>query len=466
MADTEFDLVVIGSGPAGYIGAIRGAQLGLKTAIVEKWETLGGTCLNIGCIPSKALLDSSEHYATARRGLEAHGISVGEVALDLAKMLKRKDKVVKKLTGGVAGLMKANKVNVFRGTGSVPEPHTVRIEGADETKLSAKSIMLATGSVPVELPFLPFDGTDVVSSTEALSFSEVPKRLIVVGAGAIGLEMGSVWSRLGSEVTVVELLSGAIPGWDAGLSKTLRKELTKQGVNFSFETKVTGFERGKKGVLLKAQDKSGKEVSFEGDKILVAVGRRPYTEGLGLEKLGVAMDGPRVKVNEGYRTNVEGLYAVGDIITGAMLAHKAEDEAVACAELIAGKPGHVNYAAIPNVVYTWPEVASVGKTEEQLKDEGIAYSKGQFNFSANGRSLAMEDTPGFVKILGDERTGKLLGAHIIGPWASDLIPEAVTIMEFGGSVEDMGRACHAHPTLAEAVKEAALSAAGWGLNSV
>ena len=458
--DTKYDVIVVGAGPGGYTAAIRASQLGMKCAIVEKWKSLGGTCLNIGCIPSKALLDSSEFYAKMRDETKEHGFAVGDLQIDVSAMLKRKNKIVKRLTTGVAGLMKKNKIDVYKGTGSIPEAHVVEVAGEEGTqKLSATNIIIATGSVPTELPFLPFDGASVVSSEHALEFKEVPKKLLIVGAGIIGLEMGSIWSRLGAEVQVVEILPEALAGWDRQTAKAAQKEFAKQGIEFNFETKVTGMEKKKGGVVLKAEDKDGKEVTFEGDKILVSVGRSPYTEGLGLEKAGIKMadNGKQIQVDEHFRTNVDGVYAIGDVIRGAMLAHKAEEEAVAVAEIIGGHAGHVNYETIPNVVYTWPEVAAVGKTEEQLKEEGIPYKSGQFPFQANGRALGMNASFGFVKILAHQETDRVLGAHIVGPWASDLIAELVSVMEFGGSSEDIARTSHAHPTLPEAVREAALA---------
>ncbi len=467
-----FDVVVIGSGPGGYIAAIRSAQLGLSTAIVEKNETLGGTCLNIGCIPSKALLDSSEKFHLIGNHAAEHGITVSSVSLDLPAMMKRKDLVVKKLTGGVAMLMKKNKVEVFTGTGSLNAsqsdgaPLSVRVQGTSETLLAARNVILATGSEPVELPFLKFDNDKIISSTEALELRDVPKRLLVVGGGAIGLEMASVWARLGSSVTVVELQDQILPGWDTALARALQKELEKLGVKVLVKTKVTAAETKKKTVTLKGEAADGSDVSLEGDMLLVSVGRRPYTEGAGLEQAGVTLEKGKVVVDRHFRSSVEGVYAIGDIIQGPMLAHKAEDEGVAVAEIIAGKAGHVNYDVIPNVVYTSPEVASVGPTEAQLKEQGIPYRKGQFSFAANGRALATGDTSGFVKVLAHEETDRLLACHIVGPSAGDLISEAVVTMEFCGSSEDLARTVHAHPTLPEAVREAALSAAGMPLNSV
>ncbi|TVR58590.1 MAG: dihydrolipoyl dehydrogenase, partial [Spirochaetaceae bacterium] len=442
MADkTTYDLIVIGGGPGGYVAAIRAAQLGMSVALVEKRSTLGGTCLNVGCIPSKALLDSSELYSRVKREAAEHGISVGKPTIDVAEMMKRKDAVVKKLVAGVGGLVKAKKVTVIHGTARLAGSGSVSVaaESGDETTLTADAIVIATGSVPVELPFLAFNGKTIVSSTEAIAFTEVPRRLVVVGAGAIGLELGSVWARLGSEVSVVEIMPEILPGWDAQIARTLRRELTNDGITFHLGTKVTGFKDKKSGVTLTAEDPDGKAVTFDADRVLVAVGRKPFTDGLGLESAGVAQEKNRIVIDEQFKTNVAGLYAIGDVVRGPMLAHKAEDEGIAVAEIIAGKPGHVNYDAIPNVVYTWPEVAAVGPTEDELKKSGVAYNSGSFPFSANGRALAMSAPTGFAKILADKNTDRVLAAHIIGPWASDLIGEIVTTIEYGGSAEDIAR---------------------------
>lgn len=467
---SSYDVIIIGAGPGGYVAAIRAGQLGLKTALIEKRQTLGGTCLNIGCIPSKALLDSSEFLARTRNEAEEHGIEVGSVKVDLSKMMARKEKVVSKLTGGVKMLMKSNGVDVYHGTGWIVDAGHVEVrddKGKAKETLETKNLILANGSAPAELPFLEFDGEQVISSTEALALESIPKELLVVGAGAIGLEMASVWSRLGSKVTVVEIMPEILPGWDNQVAKTMRRELSKQGIGFQLETKVTGIKKNKKSVRLSAENKKGEEVSFSGDKVLVAVGRRPYLEGCNLETLSLAFedDGKHIRVNERFETSAQGVYAVGDIVHGPMLAHKAEDEGVAVAELIAGKAGHVNYEVIPNVVYTWPEGASVGRTEEQLSEAGIPYRKGSFPFAANGRALAMDSSGGFVKILAHEESDRVLGMHVVGPWASDLIAEAAAVMEFGGSAEDMARTCHAHPTLPEAVKEAALGVAGRAIHT-
>ena len=451
----RFDLIVIGSGPGGYIAAIRAAQLGMRVACVEKRSALGGTCLNIGCIPSKALLDSSELYAQAKQHFGQHGIKVGSLSLDLSAMLARKDKVVKGLTDGIAGLFKKNKIATYVGVGRVVAPGKVAVKAADgETVLETKSIMLATGSEPVALPALPFDGKYIVSSTEALSFEKVPDNLIVVGGGYIGLELGSVWSRLGSKVTVLEFLPRLLPITDGEVAKALHRSLEKQGLAFHLDTKVTGATVAKDKVTVKASA-GGAEVTFIGDKVLVSVGRRPYTTGLGLKEAGVTVEERtgRLPIDANFQTNVADIYAIGDLVAGPMLAHKAEDEGIACVERLAGKKTHIDYNTIPSVIYTWPEVAAVGLTEEQLKEKGVEYRVGKFPFSANGRARCMNESEGFVKILADARTDRVLGVHIIGPRASDLIAEAVTVMEFAGSAEDIARICHAHPTLSEAVRE-------------
>jgi dihydrolipoamide dehydrogenase len=464
MSIEKFDLIVIGSGPAGYTGAIRAAQLGMKTACIEKMKTYGGTCLNIGCIPSKALLDSSEQFLHAKTKLQKHGILVGDVQLDLAQMMKRKDGVVRQLVNGVAGLFKKNKIEGITGTakllpGSGPE-RKVEID-TDGTKriLSASKVLLATGSVPTELPFLPFDGVNILSSTEALSLTAVPKHLVVIGGGVIGLEMGSVWLRLGAKVTVVEFQDRICSIVDKQIGTELHKALSKQGMEFKLSTKCTGAsQNGQRMIVHLEEIQSGTKIDLECDKILVATGRKPYSMGLGLEAVGLKTEkNGTVTVDAHYQTSASGIYAVGDLITGPMLAHKAEEEAIAAVELMAGQAGHVNYGAIPNVIYTWPELASVGQTEEELKAKGIDYKVGTFPFLANGRAKAMEEAEGMVKILADKKTDKFLGMHIVGPWASDLIAEGVTVLEFGGSSEDIARSCHAHPTLSEVVKEAALA---------
>lgn len=454
-----FDVVVIGSGPGGYTGAIRGAQLGLKVAVVEKDSTFGGTCLNIGCIPSKALLDSSEHFLQAGHELSDHGVEVSDVKLNLPQMMKRKDKVVSELTGGVKYLFDKNKITTFRGTGKIVAPGKVEVSGEKTQLIETKNIIIATGSVPVELPFLKFDGKNIISSTEALTLDKVPEHLIVVGGGAIGLEMGSVWMRLGAKVTVVEFADKICGPMDNQISKDLLKILKKQGMNFMLSTKVTGGSvSGDKVTLEYEALKDGKKDTIEGDKVLVAVGRKAFKDGLGLEEAGVKFnERDQIVTDDHFKTSVDGIYAIGDVIGGAMLAHKAEEEGVALMEMLAGKYGHVNYGTVPWVIYTWPEVAGVGKTEEELKAEGIAYNAGSFPFSANGRAKAMNSTDGKVKILADKSTDKVLGVHIVGPRASDMIAEAVVAMEFGASAEDIGLSFHAHPTLAEVMREAALA---------
>ncbi len=457
----QFDVVFIGGGPAGYTGAIRAAQLGLKTAIVEKRATLGGTCLNVGCIPSKALLDSSEHFSMASHGeFEAHGLKFNKVELDLSAMMKRKDAVVKGLTDGVAFLMKKNKITVIQGTGRIKKAGEVTVKlnaGGDET-ISTKKIVLAAGSVPVELPFAKFDGKRVISSTEALALEKVPKNLLVIGGGAIGLEMGSVWMRLGSEVTVIEYAANIAGASDQGIAKQLHRILQKQGMKFSLGTKVSSVQANANGVTVSAEDASGKKLEFKGDVVLVAAGRKAYAEGLGLDEVGVRRDiRGVVEVDAHFQTNIPGIYAVGDLIRGPMLAHKAEEEGVAVAEILAGRAGHVNYDTVPWVIYTWPELASVGLTEEQCKTKAIAYKVGQFPFIANGRARALGSTDGMVKILADQKTDRVLGVHIVGPRASDMIAEAVVAMEFGASSEDIARSFHGHPTLSEVMREAALA---------
>jgi dihydrolipoamide dehydrogenase len=454
-----FDIVVIGSGPGGYVAAIRAGQLGLKTAIIEKDKELGGTCLNIGCIPSKALLTSSDHFVFAKKEAGKHGIKLGEVALDLPTMLQRKDKVVKTLTGGVRALMKLNKVTTFAGTGTITASGKVSVTGADGAaqEIAAKNVIIATGSVPVELPFAKFNGDTIVSSTEALTFSEPPKQLLVIGAGAIGLELGSVWARLGSEVTVLEFLPRIALGFDLELAGMLQKALTAQGMKFHLETKLTAVNV-ENGRVTASATKGDEQLTFEADKMLVSVGRRPFAEGVGADKIGVEFDErKRIKVDQHFRTNVEGVYAIGDVIAGPMLAHKAEEEGIACVENIAGKSGHVNYDAIPGIIYTNPELAGVGMTEDQAKEKGTNVRIGKFPFRANGRALANEDVEGVVKFVAEADTDRIIGAHILQHGASELIAEATSVIEFGGSSEDLGRTCHAHPTLSEAVKEAALA---------
>jgi len=454
-----YDLVIIGAGPGGYVCAIRAAQLGLKTALVEKRHALGGTCLNVGCIPSKALLESSELYEMAREQVSAHGIVLSDVALDLKTMLARKSGVVQSLTDGVAMLMKKNKVTVLNGRGMLTGPGTLTVHGdAGETAVAAKSICLAMGSEAVELPFLPFDGDRIVSSTEALDFSSVPKHLVVIGAGAVGLELGSVWRRLGAKVTVVEMLPTITPFADRQMAKALQRALTEQGMEFRLDTKLADGRVLKKSVKLTVENAKTETDEISCDKVLVAVGRKPNTTGTGLETIGVALDEQgRVAVDDHFRTNLEGIYAIGDLVRGPMLAHKAEEEGVALAEQVAGLPGHVNYEAIPNVVYTDPELAMVGRTEAELKEAGEPFNTGRFQFRANGRAKSLGQETGMVKILADKETDRILGVHMVGPRVSELIAEAVVAMEFSASAEDLARTCHAHPTLSEVVKEAALA---------
>lgn len=453
-----FDLVVIGAGPGGYVAAIRAAQLGLKTALVEKDAALGGTCLNVGCIPSKALLESSEQFHAAKHGFAAHGISAGELKMDVGAMMARKATVVKTLTDGIAALMKKNKVTVLRGTARLLGPGKVAVAGeGGPAELEAKNVLLAMGSVPVQLPFMPFDGERVVTSTEALSFTEVPKRLAVIGAGAVGLEMGSVWNRLGSQVTVVELLPTITPFADGMAAKFLQRALAAQGMTIKLGCKVTGAEVGPSGVVLKVENAKGEAETVEADKVLVSVGRKPCTDTAGLKEAGVAFDGPRVAIDDHFRTNLPGVYAIGDLVRGPMLAHKAEEEGVAAVEIMAGKPGHVNYEVIPNVVYTHPELAMVGKTEEELKAAGVPIKVGRFYFAANGRALSLNETEGLCKVIAHAETDRLLGVHIVGVRASDMIAEAAVAMEFKASAEDLARTCHAHPTLSEILKEAAMA---------
>jgi dihydrolipoamide dehydrogenase len=463
----SYDLLIIGAGPGGYVGAIRASQLGLRTALVEERATLGGTCLNVGCIPSKALLESSELYAAARHGFADHGIAADGLALDLSRMLARKDGIVKELVDGVAMLMKKNKVAVHTGRGVLTAPGRVSVQSGDRTEeLTARAVCLAMGSDSVELPFARFDGERIVSSTEALCFAEVPESLVVIGAGAVGLELGSVWSRLGARVSVVEMLPGIAPFADKQMSGVLQRALTAQGLEFHLECKVTAIESSPNGARVNFEGKDGNGQMVECDKVLVAVGRRPRTEGAGIVEMGIELDEQgRVVVDEHFRTSVEGVYAIGDLVPGPMLAHKAEDEGVALAELLAGRAGHVNYGTIPNVVYTEPELAMVGRTEAELKEAGIPFSTGRFLFRANGRAKCLGLLDGMVKILADEATDQILGVHMVGPRASELIGEAVVAMEFDASAEDLARTCHAHPTLSEVVREAALAVDGRALHS-
>ena len=463
MADI-YDVVIIGSGPGGYVCAIKCGQLGLKTAIIEKSSTLGGTCLNIGCIPSKALLHASEMFVEANHGMETLGIDIGKPKLNLKAMMAHKDKTVKSNVEGVAYLMKKNKVDVLHGTGSIASPGKVTVtdDKGDIQEVSAKNIVIATGSDVAGIPGLDVDIDEktIVSSTGAIALSSVPKKMIVVGGGVIGLEMGSVWNRLGAEVTVVEYLDTILGGMDKDVSKQFQKILVKQGMKFNMSSKVTGVTKKGKGASVSFEPVSGGDTqTLDADIVLIATGRRPYTDSLGLEAVGVELERGKVKTSH-WKTNIEGIWAIGDVTDGPMLAHKAEDEGVAVAETIAGQAGHVNYDVIPGVVYTMPEVASVGKTEEELKAAGIDYAVGQFPFMANGRARAMNQTEGFVKFLADKVTDRVLGVHIVGFGAGDMIHECAVLMEFSGSSEDLGRTCHAHPTLSEVVREAALATHG------
>ena len=467
MGNDAFDLVVIGSGPGGYVAAIRAAQLGLKTACIEKYPTLGGTCLNVGCIPSKALLDSSEHYDHTKHGLAAHGVRVQGVTLDLAAMQARKLQVVKDLTRGVEGLFKKHKVERITGTGRIVSASEVEVTGdGPPRRVTGKYLLIATGSKPAALAGIAYDGRRIVHSTDALTLAEVPARLLVVGAGAIGLELGSVWRRLGSEVTVLEYLDRIVPGSDAASAKLLQRSLARQGIKFRFGVSARAARVQGNEVLIEVAPAAGGDASTEtADVLLVAVGRRPYTEGLGARELGVGFDAKgRVEVDAHFQTSVPGVFAIGDVIAGPMLAHKAEEEGVACVERMAGGAGHVNYATIPNVVYTWPELACVGLSEEDAQAQGVSVKLGTFPFLANGRAKAMGEKDGQVKIVADAATDRILGAHIVGPQASALIAELVVAMELGASAEDIARSVHAHPTLPEAVKEAALAVAGRALH--
>ena len=455
----KFQAVVIGGGPGGYVCAIRLAQLGLKTACIESRGTLGGTCLNVGCIPSKSLLNLSEEFHKVKN-LSSKGIEVGDVKLDLQKMMKNKDKAVTVLTKGVEFLLKKNKVSYFKGTGSFKSKNEILIkdEKGSENIIQSEKTIIATGSVPVSLPGIDIDEKIIVSSTGALKLEKVPSKMVVVGGGYIGLEMGSVWSRLGAEVHVVEFLDHITPGMDKEISNEFMKILKKQGMQFHMQNKVESINKSNSGATVITTDKDGNKNEFDCEVVLISVGRKPNTQGLNLEYVGVELDDrKRVKVDHTYKTNVQDIYAIGDVIAGPMLAHKAEDEGIAVAENIVGQSGHVNYDTIPGVVYTTPEVASIGKTEEQLKELNIEYKIGKFSFMANSRAKAIDDAEGFVKILADKNTDKVLGAHIIGPHAGELIAEIGVAMEFGASSEDIARTCHAHPTFSEAVKEAALS---------
>ena len=457
----NYDVVVIGSGPGGYVAAIRAAQLGKKTAIIEKYSTLGGTCLNVGCIPSKALLDSSEHYYNAAHTFKTHGIELKELTPNIKQMIQRKGEVVKQNTDGITYLMKKNKIDVYVGVGSFADKNTLKIKAADGSikEIKTDKTIIATGSKPVSLPTVPIDKKRIITSTEALTLTEIPKHLIVIGGGVIGMELGSVYARLGAKVSVVEYLDTLIPSMDRSLGKELQKVLSKLGFEFFFNHKVTGAKVKGNEVVLTAETKEGKQIELTGDYCLMSVGRKPYTEGLGLENIGLKVDERgKIQVNDHLETSVSGVFAIGDVIKGAMLAHKAEEEGVFVAEYISGQKPHINYNLIPGVVYTWPEVAGVGLTEEELKQSGKAYKTGSFPFKASGRARASMDLDGFVKVLADKNTDEILGVHMIGPRAADMISEAVVAMEFRASAEDIARISHAHPTYTEAFKEACLAA--------
>lgn len=454
-----FDVVVIGSGPGGYVSALRCAQLGLKTALIEKYNTLGGTCLNVGCIPSKALLDSSEHFHNAQHNFTDHGIEISGLKANLAQMISRKNEVVSQTCAGVKFLMDKNKVTVYHGLGSFVDANIIQISGEQNTQISGKNIIIATGSKPNYFPGMEPDKKRIITSTEALNMTEIPKKMLVIGGGVIGLELGSVYARLGATVEVIEFAPSILPTMDAGVGKEFTKILKKEGFKFHLEHKVLGVKNKGKHVELTAENKKGEVVTLEADYCLVAVGRKPYTEGLGLEKAGVQMNQRgQIEINDSLQTSQAHIYAIGDVVRGAMLAHKAEEEGVFVAEKIAGQHPHINYNLIPGVVYTWPEIAAVGKTEEELKAAGISYKVGSFPIKALGRARASMDTSGFVKILADSQTDEILGVHMIAARAADLIMEAVTAMEYRASAEDIARICHGHPTYSEAIKEAALAA--------
>ena len=458
---SQFDVIVIGSGPGGYVSAIRCAQLGMTVALVEKYNSLGGTCLNVGCIPSKALLDSSEHYHQAVHQFNEHGIELSAAPkINLKQMIARKAGVVSDTVKGIQFLMKKNKITVLHGMGSFVDAHTVAVAGEKETQnITGKNIIIATGSKPASLPFINIDKKRIITSTEALEMTEIPKHLVIIGGGVIGLELGSVYGRLGAKVSVVEFMDGIIPTMDKALGKDLQKSLTKLGFEFYLSHKVKSVENTGKKVVVKADNAKGEELVLEGDYTLVSVGRKPYTEGLNADKAGVALDERgRVITNDSLQTSQPHIYAIGDVVKGAMLAHKAEEEGVYVAEILAGQKPHINHHLIPGVVYTWPEVAAVGYTEEELKTKGIAYKAGSFPFKASGRARASMDTDGFIKVLADATTDEVLGVHMIGPRCADLIAEAVMAMEFKATAEDIARICHAHPTFTESLKEAAMAA--------
>ena len=463
----QFDLIIIGAGPGGYVAAIRAAQLGMKVVCIDKRPTLGGTCLNVGCIPSKALLDSSEHFVMAQQKFKKHGIEVGEIKLNLEQMIGRKNTVVRQLTTGIAGLFKKNKIDWAQGYGKFVgiegNDKIVEVDGvAGKRTLKAPKVLIATGSEPIELPGLKFDGKKIISNVEVLNLPQVPEHLVVVGGGVIGLELGSVWKRLGSKVTVVEFVDKLLPMLDQQIATEAKKYLSRQGFEFKLNTQAMGAKPSGNKMSLEVMDRATQaKENIECDVILVATGRRPFTDGLTLEKVGLKTDEKgKIEINDHFETSVKGIYAVGDVVRGIMLAHKAEEEGIAAVEIMAGLAGHVNYHAIPNVIYTWPEMAAVGFTEEELKAKNVEYKSGTFPFAANGRAVAMDEIEGLVKILADAKTDRVLGVHIIGPRASDMIVEATTVIEYGGSAEDIARTCHAHPTLSETVKEAALAVGG------
>jgi dihydrolipoamide dehydrogenase len=470
MANTKYDVAVIGSGPGGYVAAIRCAQLGLKTAIIEKNKTFGGTCLNVGCIPSKALLDSTELLFTARNNMKKHGIIADNIHFDLNQMMARKDEVVSKMTNGVEILLKNYKIDTYEGFGKLKSNHIIIIEKPDGKKIEIESVnvILATGSVPIELSILPFDHDKIVDSTDALSFKQVPQNLAVIGAGAIGLEIGSIWNRLGSTVVVIELMDQILPQSDSNSSHALAQILEKQGLDFKLSTKVTSADIQNGKIKLKMKDKNGADSELLFDKVLAAAGRKPDTGGLGLDETGIQTDpkSGQIIINKNYQTNAANIFAIGDIVKGPMLAHKASEEGIAAAGIIAKGYGAVNYEAIPAIIYTSPEYAAVGKREDELIKEGVSYKSGIFKFRANGRALAGENTDGFVKIFSSTKDDRLLGGQIIGPWASDLIGEIVTVMEFNGSSEDIARTIHAHPALSEVVKEAAMDVQNWSIHTL
>lgn len=464
----QYDVTVIGSGPGGYVAAIRCAQLGLKTAIIEKYPTLGGTCLNVGCIPSKALLDSSEHFHNALHTFAEHGIQIDTPKVDLGQMIKRKDGVVTQMNKGVEFLMKKNKIDVHVGIGSFVNKNTIKVTHSEgkATEITTGKTIIATGSKPLNIPSIPIDKKRVITSTEALNLPEVPKHMIVIGGGVIGMELGSVYARLGAKITVIEFADSLIPTMDKSLGKELQKVLKKEGFTFNFKTKVTGVAVEGDDVSVTAENAKGESVEFKGDYCLVSIGRKAYTEGLGLENVGIKTDDRgRVDVNAHLQTSVDGIYAIGDVVKGAMLAHKAEEEGVFVAETIVGQKPHINYNLIPGVVYTWPEVAAVGHTEEELKAQGRVIKTGSFPFKASGRAVASMDTDGFVKVIADKATDEILGVHMIGPRAADMIAEAVVAMEFRASAEDVSRMSHAHPTFTEAIKEACLAVDGNALHT-